>query len=148
MANEKLMKTEVYHLMTSELITVSPDSTMQEVREIFDANRIHHIPVVKADGQLEGILGRREYYILLDHFSLFNKKSVDTVNQNFLRSILVKEVMKENPVAINESGTVEEAYEIFNDNLIQALPVINSSGKLTGILTTFDLLKHAFEGFE
>ena len=42
-------------IMSTDLITVLPDATLAEARRLMHNNRIHHLPVVKEDGELIGL---------------------------------------------------------------------------------------------
>ena len=52
---KKSMETQIGEIMTSNLITVSPDSTIDECMTLMTGKYIRHLPVV-ADGKLAGII--------------------------------------------------------------------------------------------
>jgi CBS domain-containing protein len=52
---EQLAKARVRDVMTSEVITASPDAEIQEVMSIMTEHRIRHLPVVE-DGDLCGMI--------------------------------------------------------------------------------------------
>lgn len=47
-------------LMTSPAITISPDASLSAAARLMDAHRIRRLPVVNADGDLAGIVSRRD----------------------------------------------------------------------------------------
>ena len=53
--------------------------------------------------------------------------------------MLVKDVMKENPVTIQSGVSVLEAKDIMDKNNVARLPVVDKSGSLVGIITSSDL---------
>ena len=55
--------------------------------------------------------------------------------------MLVKDVMKENPVTIQSGVSVLEAKDIMDKNNVARLPVVDKSGSLVGIITSSDLAK-------
>lgn len=55
--------------------------------------------------------------------------------------MLVKDVMKPNPFTIGEKASVLEAKDLMKKNNICKLPVMNKNGRMTGIITSNDLLK-------
>ncbi len=133
----------VEKLMTTEVITVSPNDTMDRVQEIFRGNAIHHIPVVQ-EGRVVGILSEKDYLRLLHGFTLFKNKQSEAFNDAVLRSLLVGEVMTRQVATVKASDTAEVAVGFFRENLFHALPVLNDKGQLVGILTSYDLLCYAF----
>lgn len=47
--------TPVSRVMTSSVLTISPDATVQEVMDLFAEKRCRHLPVVQ-DGALQGLI--------------------------------------------------------------------------------------------
>lgn len=144
MLGDRLKSIAVSRVMTDQVISVNPETPMNRVDEIFQSERIHHLPVVNDGSEVTGIISRREYYMLQDHFTLFDTDTAKLSNQRILSSLLVKEVMQKHPVTILDSANLKEAYGVFRENLIHALPVVDKSNKLKGILTTMDLLRYAY----
>ena len=134
----------VGEIMTTPVITVRPDETMDRVQELFRKNNIHHIPVVDKEGKVVGILSKSDYLKLLHGFTLFKTHKSVEYNDAIMRSLLVKEVMTRQVATLNPEDTIEMALGFFRENLFHALPIIDSGGSLVGILTTYDMLNYAF----
>ena len=62
---------------------------------------------------------------------------------NIISDKFVKDIMTENPSCIEEDKCIDEAAELINEISINALPVVDEKGKLTGIITLGDLLLKA-----
>ena len=43
------MNEAVSSLMTTDLITLSPNDSLEKTREIFVSHKIHHLPIVEGD---------------------------------------------------------------------------------------------------
>ncbi len=140
---DKSLKIE--QLMTTEVLFVRPDDTMEEVDKIFRRNSIHHIPVVDTTQKVVGMISRSDYYKILHGFTLFKTEKSASYNQAILRSLLAKEVMVRHVAKLNPEDTVTIAAGFFRENLFHAIPVVDKVGKLVGIITTFDLLNYAFQ---
>ena len=82
--------------------------------------------------------------MLEDHFTLFNNKNSEAMNQAIMRSLLVKDVMTRQVATISPNDTVEFAAGIFRENLFHALPVADSQKNFLGIITPYDLLNYAY----
>ncbi len=135
--------TRIADIMTESVIVVRPTDTMETVQDIFRKHNIHHIPVVE-EGRVVGILSHSDYLKLLHGFTLFKTRKSDEYNDAILRSLLVKEVMTKQVATIQPDDTVELAAGFFRENLFHALPVVDEEGLLVGIVTTYDLLHHAY----
>ena len=58
----------VKSIMTTKLITVSTGDKLTVVKEIFDNNRIHHVPVVRYK-ELVGIISKTDFMHFLRGFN-------------------------------------------------------------------------------
>lgn len=126
MMNEPLSK-----IMITDLKTVSPDATLNTVRELFRQNRIHHLPVVEGK-KLVGMVSMTDLYKL--------DKSFDEY-----RNIRVSEVMTDKVGTLFPNEQIGAAAEVFLENLFHAVPIVNEERELMGMVTTFDVLKYQFE---
>ena len=135
--------TSVGKIMTTQVITVQPEDTMDKVKKIFQTHNIHHIPVVEEE-KVVGILSKTDYLKLLHGFTLFKTHKSESYNDAILRSLLAREVMTKQVAKLNPEDSVEMAVGFFRENLFHALPVVNKEGMLVGIITTYDLLNYAF----
>jgi magnesium transporter len=121
----------VGRLMTPDLISVGADWTVREgldyVREHGqDSETINVIYVVDDRGKLLDDVRIREFLL----------KPLDTK---------VSDLMDENVTALTVHDSQEEAVNVFRKYDRSALPVVDSSGVLVGIVTTDDMLDVAEE---
>jgi CBS domain-containing protein len=135
--------TRISAIMTPNVIVVQPEDTMDVVQDIFRKHNIHHLPVVE-DGQVVGILSHSDYLKLLHGFTLFKTRKSDEYNDAILRSLLVREVMTKQVATLSPDDTLELAAGFFRENLFRALPVVDDENMLVGIITTYDLITHAY----
>ena len=124
-----MMNEPVSSVMSTDLITVSPEDTLDKVKDIFTSTRIHHLPVVEGDS----IIG---LVTTLDLWKL-NKPFED------YPSIDVKSVMTTKVATLEPKSKIGTAAEVFLENLFHALPIVDN-GKLVGIITSFDVLQYQF----
>jgi IMP dehydrogenase len=104
-------------------ITIAPDITIAQAREIMDRSHISGLPVIK-DDKLVGILTNRD---------LRFEKRLDR---------LVSEVMtKENLVTAGPGISREEAEEILHTHRIEKLLVVDEAMHLKGLITVKDIEK-------
>jgi len=139
--------TTVGQIMTTNVICVRPDDTMDKVQDIFRKNNIHHIPVVD-EGKIRGIISKADYLKLLHGFTLFKTQKSEEYNDAILRSLLAREVMTRQVAMLNPEDSLELAAGYFRENLFHALPIVDDQDRLVGIITTYDLLNFAFSESE
>jgi acetoin utilization protein AcuB len=130
--------TPVSTIMTTHLEIVLPSDPLSIVKQLFDTHRFHHIPVVHYK-KIVGIISRSDfqaYYATLDkHFeSRF-------INDVLLKHHTVEEIMTRKLAKVNPNDRLNVVVEIFKDNIIHALPVVNDDDELVGIITTHDLIQ-------
>lgn len=139
-----LMARPVKEFMTSELITVTEDTPLNKVKNIFDSNQIHHIPVVDVDRMLKGIISKSDFLLLLDWGTRLGLPSSQTKNQLLLQSNIASDLMEKNVVVVKETDTLGKCVDIFKENYFRCIPVVDSEKKLSGIITMYDLMLIAY----
>ncbi len=115
----------IQDVMTSEIVSISPDAELSEAREKLRMQDIHHL-VVMDRKRVVGVLSDRD---LAD-------RSDD---------LHVAEVMTRGVVTISPTATLRQAAGMMDGRTIGCLPVIKD-GRLAGIVTTSDLLRALAKG--
>jgi acetoin utilization protein AcuB len=126
-------------LMTDykHLVTVSPEDTLEKVKEIFDTHKFHHIPVVNFR-EIVGIVSKIDFEHFLGGAAMYGDNNM--VSEQRLREARVKDIMTTHLGKVEPDDRINVALEIFTINLFHALPVVKD-GELVGIITPFDILK-------
>lgn len=130
-------------IMTNKLISISPESTIQEVKDVLEHHRLHHIPVVE-NGKLVGIVSMTDFLRLGMGAKLTEAGEAfdnEGINNIIYASLKVGEVMTKNPATVTAETTIKDAADLFELNMFHALPVVDG-GKLVGIVSTFDLIRY------
>lgn len=115
--------------MTTKLLTVRPDDSMDLAASIMDWKRVRHVPVENDEGELVGLVSHRSIL----------KKIVDGEDH---KSTAISEIMNGQPIFAHPKTTTVEAIQIMRDKRISCLPV-TENGKLVGVITEYDLIKVA-----
>lgn len=129
--------------MSFPVITVYPETSMQEAHDLMRKEHIRRLPVVNRRGQLVGIVSETD--LLKASPSEATSLSVWEVRE-LLRKIKIEEIMTRDVVTVTESTPLEEAARIMADSKISGLPVL-SDNKLVGLITETDLFKTFLEMF-
>jgi len=125
--------------MTREVITIGPEATLLDARAKMDENHIRHLPVVKKDNTVIGIITDRDLRSALP--SVFSKGLEDSKEMERISKITVGDVMTKNPITISPMNTLEDAIMMMHKMRKGAFPVVDNEGKLKGIITTSDLIR-------
>ena len=123
--------------MTENPITVTPDTSVAEAKEIMNKNKFRRLPVVK-DGKLLGIVTDRD----LREVAPSPATTLSKHEANYLLDkILVREIMKKNVLTICADATIEEAALIMYREKIGGLVVVDVNAAVVGIITETDIFK-------
>lgn len=113
--------------MTPSPITLTPQDTLGQARDIFLQKKVHHLPIVDGD-KLVGMLTSWDIFKL--------GKSADEY-----RDMKIGTVMTQRLATLAPEDHIGAAAEVLMAHLFHAIPITNDDHTLVGIVTTYDLLK-------
>lgn len=122
----------VKQIMNNNVITLFPENTIRLALETMKQNRIRHIPIVKNDHHLVGIITERDVKDASP--SIFQLE----LKEDFL-NMPIKSIMSTNLITGHPLDFVEEVAAELIEHKIGCLPILQD-GKLVGLLTETDLL--------
>lgn len=123
-------------IMHTDLITVSPDTTLVEAKALLEKKVIAHLLVVDNKKKLIGIVSDRD---LKKHWAS-PATSLSSHELNYLlQKVLVSMIMVKTVLTVPTSTTIERAAYIMQQERISALPVMED-GELVGIITSHDVM--------
>jgi CBS domain-containing protein len=124
-------------IMTKHLLTVSPDDPMTVVKEVFDKNKIHHIPVVRLK-KIVGIISKSDF---LSYYTGLSRHFEDRfINETLLQLHKAEEIMTKKIAKVEPTDSIAVAIEVFKENILHALPVVDIDDELVGIVTVHDII--------
>jgi acetoin utilization protein AcuB len=127
----------VKYWMSPQVFTIDAEASMQDAVNLMKNHNIRMLPVTKKE-KLVGILTDRD----LKHASASDATTLEIHELLYLLSkIKVKDIMSKNPITVPPDLTVEETAEVLLKDKISGAPVLNSSGKIVGIITQSDIFK-------
>ncbi len=145
------MKT-VSEIMTTELVTVKPETTIRELAEIFVTKRIGTLPVLDSSGALLGVVTESD---LVEQGKNIHLPTVITLfdwviyleSEKSLESELKKmgagtvaDIYRQNPVTIGPDEPLSAAADIMSIHHVNAIPVVKD-GRLAGIVSRIDIIR-------
>ena len=139
-------------IMTTDVITISPETEIAQAAQLLLTNRINGVPVVNEAGELVGILCQSDLIIqqknipipslftLLDGFiPLTPSKKIEKEVEK-IAATTVEDAMTANPVTVNPDTGIEEVAAFMVEKNYHTLPVVDG-GKLVGIVGKEDVLR-------
>jgi len=126
-------------------VTISPDASFFEARNLIHEKGVRHLPVVDKNGKLVGIVTDRDIREAAPSDATL--LSVQELNY-LLGKLKVSAFMtpKDKLLTITPDALIEEAVQLMHDHKIGCLPVIEGE-KLYGIFTETDALTHLVDVF-
>jgi CBS domain-containing protein len=110
---------KVRDVMTTDVTTVEPGTSLKEVAAILAERHISGLPVVDAAGSVVGVVSESD---------IVAKKGRD-----------VKTIMSKKLIAVDEETAVEEIAQLMTTHKIKRLPVMNGD-KVVGIVSRADIV--------
>jgi CBS domain-containing protein len=129
----------VKELMSSPVVTVSPELPVKRVAALLVERGISAVPVVDARGQLVGIVSEADLVPL----QAVPQRSRRFPHPEQLLEFLphtVGEAMTPHVVALPEGATVAEAASLMLERAVKRIPIV-LNGRVTGIVSRRDLLR-------
>ena len=148
------MKT-ISEIMTSKVITVSPQTPIVEAIGVLLQGNFNGLPVVDDKGFLVGILTEYNFIVgsssihlptlvkLFDQLDTYKKDQY--LIKDELKEILalsVNDVMNKDPLTLSPNDSIEKLAEAFKEHhTVNPIPVVDEVKHLVGIVSRSDLLK-------
>jgi len=144
----------VQEIMSSPAITVTPETTIQEVARIMGEHHISGVPVIDADGRLLGTvtevnliarnapLKQPRYLAVLSAVIPVGLDDYYEYKQQLRQALATnaRQLMNSDVRTVEPSTTVEEALEIMLHPEHTMLPVLEND-RLVGVVTRTDLVR-------
>ena len=127
-------------IMSTNLITLQPSSTLAEARTLMHEHRIHHIPVVQND-RLVGLITLTNVLAATDSFLR------DPKNRIHANEIIIGDAMVADVATVDINASLRHAALFLEKHKIGCLPVMENE-KLVGIITDTDFVAVAINLLE
>jgi CBS domain-containing protein len=139
-------------VMSRDVVSVSPDTPLRKVIELVEGKIYRAVPVVE-EGLPVGMITNLDLVErggLLVRIELLGSLS-DTERASALQQIEGKkagDVMTPNPVTVVDGATVTAVADVMAHKRLKRLPVVDTAGKLVGIVSRLDLLRTVADAFQ
>ncbi len=140
-------------IMTTDVVTVDPKTSVKEAANIMSEKGISGLPVVQ-NGELVGIVTENDL-IIKDkklHFpeyinvigGIIYLESYKKFREEFKKftAVNVEELMTKDVITVSPDDSIEDIATIMHQENVNRLPVVDNSGQLIGIVTRANIVKH------
>ncbi len=131
----------VRQVMTKQVVTVTPDHSVHDVRKLFDHHRFHHLLVVEGD-RLVGVISDRD---LLRNLSPFIHGVMERIEDRNLLKRRVHQIMRRRPITTTLDEELAMAACTMLKERVSCLPVLDEEDRPVGIVTLRDALAAAYD---
>ena len=115
-------------IMTSNVYTISPEASVQEVAQLLVQKNISGVPVIDKDGKIIGIV-----------------TSADIIGKVNREGLCVADIMTPELIFVDEETRVGEIAMLLTERKIKRVPVMRN-GTLVGIVCRADIIHAVAQG--
>lgn len=150
---------QIKNIMVSDVISVSPDTSLPEVVDMIFSNRFHGVPVVEK-GKVIGIITEDDFF-LKNYDDLYLPTYIRFIRENKIAGNLPPEVkekigkllkakaedlMTVSPTTVSPEMDAEELMNLIKKTKFITFPVVDENKNLVGIVTLADILGTVKQG--
>jgi acetoin utilization protein AcuB len=129
------VKTQIFYakdIMATSLVTILPESSLEEIEIVFKSKKFRHIPVINPDQTLFGIVSERDLFrFTIERY----RQSANSVNY-------VRDITKKKTLTAFPNTPIRDLARIMFEEKVGSVPILNpETYELVGIVTRSDILK-------
>jgi CBS domain-containing protein len=150
MEGHKMLK--VADVMTKEVLTVTPETSLRELAEILSGRRINGAPVIDDEGNVVGVVCESDLmqqnkplhiptvFVLLDSFIPIGNPWKMEQEIKRITASKVADIYVHPAVCVSPDTDLSEAARLMAERKLYTIPVLER-GKLVGILGKSDVIR-------
>lgn len=135
-------------IMTRDVISVAPDTPLNEVAEIMGNRGISGLPVVDASGKVMGVISEKDF---LTHMGAEKFENFMTVLARCLktkgciglpmRAQHAEDIMTSPAITVRQETSYAELVGLLSSQGINRVPVVDPENRLLGIVSRGDIIR-------
>ena len=136
----------VADVMTRRVATVTEETTYKQIVETLTTNGVSAVPVVDPDHHVIGVVSEADLLHKVDIAGLephgwpLERKRTRIAREK-ANADFAGDLMTAPPITVTESDPVAVAARLMDTERVKRLPVVDSKGRLVGIVSRSDLLR-------
>jgi len=139
-------------IMTTEVLTVSPETSIADLSKTLENRRIGGVPVVDKDGRLVGVITQSDLVErardlelppainILDFHFYFESPSHLLARVEKMLGTMVGDCMTPNPITVAPDTPVAQIAALMAKQKVHTIPVLKG-GKIVGVIGKLDLVR-------
>jgi CBS-domain-containing membrane protein len=146
---------KVEDIMTTDVISVQPGTSLIEVAKLLKENKIHSLPVIDGKRHLVGIVTEMDFFVK-DAASSYLPQWIELMGQikegstfslkeqeklDYVIDLRVEDIMTAEVKAVGPDTYVKELMDIFKETRFKTFPVVDRNKALVGIISLVDVIK-------
>ena len=141
-------------IMTREVVSVAPETTLREIAELLIARNISGVPVVDAHGAVVGIVSETDLInedkrrVAIPRSLLFGIFPIpeSALQEAFAdgETLTAADLMTHHPYTVHEDASAREVCRALVERDVNRVPVIRD-GRLVGVITRADIIRALHE---
>lgn len=143
-------------IMTKDVVTVTADTTIQDVAKIFVDKNISGVPVVDEAGKLIGVLSEGDlvyqqkpihpplFINLFDGIIQLDRREF-WEQLHKIAAYQVGELMSKHVIYAHEDAPTSEIASLMINKKVNRIPIVDDAQKVVGIVSRHDLVKSMYE---
>jgi len=147
--------TRVADVMTKTVVSIGPDSRLDEAARLLRSHHISGLPVVGATHHVVGLLSERDIVKALHRATGIDSdrglldlllesapvkgESILEVCRRQLKNTRVRDAMTPEVVTVGPQAPIAEAAGLLREHGVKRLPIVDAQGRLVGILSRADV---------
>ena len=128
--------------MNTTVSVVHVNDNVDHAISIMEKNKYTHL-MVEDDNAICGIISKTDILARLKYVAY--DTGGRTYNEKFLKGLKIWECMTNSPDCVNENDSLETAAQMMVEKNHHVLPVLNDTGKISGIISTLDVVRSVFK---
>lgn len=145
---------KVSDIMTRNVISVNPETSLREAASFFAKFCIHGMPVVDSKNKIVGFITESDFFIkdssniFLSEFLGFVRSEKGNTTKNDGKKGgekkldgIVQDIMTAECFTVKEDLPIEKLVYMFKEKKFNSIPIVDENNVLIGIVTIMDVIK-------
>ncbi len=144
----------VDHIMTKKVITISPETPLNEVAALLFDRNLTGVPVIDSEQKVVGIITEYDlmspqfkihiptFITFLDSLAKHDSESSEYKSQvEKFSQVKARDLMTRDVIVVHPDTSIRALVEAITTHRINPVPVVDAAGTLVGIVSRADLVR-------
>lgn len=141
-----MRKWRVRNLMTHDVVTVSEDTSYQEIADVLSRHGISAVPVVDEFHRVVGVVSEADLlhkveYAGEEHIRRFFESRRDRTARTRAHGTVARDLMTSPAITTVQDASLAAAARLMDRENVKRLPVVSDIGRIVGIISRSDILR-------